>query len=276
MSTTEDEVRRRLLLARETGELQGLLFHSTAEPIVGSLHGDGLGILWTARDPWVSAQYIPNAGVEVMVAKPDAWRMKDRVWPARHDVTYALACEMSGEECRDIDWDWNGRAKSWSAPRGWPTYGEVAAYIEDHYGYRDDPRGLYRIRENAGAVMAADWQLQGQVFVAIDDGLRFRDLRRSADPDLMEREYYDGDGFERALSDGFDGVVVNDHCQADDYGNVPHISFGLNALGLGKVEWVSISAVRRNLDPWFARESVLTPELDVWVDDYSLERRHGL
>lgn len=276
MSTIEEEVRRRLLSSRDKGKVEGLLFHSTAEPIVGSLYGDGMGILWTARDPWVSSQYIPNAGAEVKLSKPDPWRVNDRVAPSKHDVTYSLACEMSGRECVDVDWGWDGRAKSWAVPSGWPTYGEVAAYIEDRYGYVASSAGIYRLRECSGVVMPAEWQMQGQVFVAIDDGLEFKDLRRSCEPDLLEREYYDGDGFARALDLGFDGIVINDHCQADDYGNVPHISFGLNEVGLQKVEWVSLPAVRRHLDPWFAREAVLTPDLDAWIDEWALEPYHGI
>lgn len=261
----EDEIRRRLLCARETGRVEGLLFHSTAEPIVGPLYGDGLGILWTARDPWVSAQYIPNAGSEALLARPDTWTMKERVRPQRHGFVYRLACELSGMECEDVSWSWDGSAQSWRVPDGWPTHADVVAYVEDELGYAANENGVYYIRESGGAVMPAGWQIQGQVFVTLDDDLVFKDVRRSEDPDLQEREYYDGAAFDRALDEGYDGVIINDHCQADDYGNVPHVSHGLNAVGLAKAEWVSIPAVRRHLDPWFERTCALTPDLEDWL-----------
>jgi hypothetical protein len=276
MTGFEDEIRRRLLWAQDTGRVEGLLFHSTAEPIVGPLHGDGLDVLWTARDPWVSAQYIPSAGSEILLARPDDWRLKDRVAPARHNALYGFACEMSGKECSDVEWDWDGRAKSWRVPDGWPTYGDVVGHIEDHYGYVANSNGVYYVRESAGVVMPADWQIEGQVFVALDDGLHFKDVRRSGEPDLTEREYYDGDAFERATDQGYDGVIINDHCQADDYGNVPHLSFGLNAVGREKVEWAALPAVRRHLDPWFSGEAILTPDLDAWLACFEMEAVHAI
>lgn len=280
MEELEREIRRRLAAAEETGKIEGLLFHSTCEPIVGPLHGDMLGILWTARSPWVSSQYIPNAGSEILLAKPESWRLRDRVAPEQHGTFYRLACELTGKECGDIQWGHGGRAESWRVPEGWPTYAEIVAHIEEELGYVANENGIYYIRERLDGsvfrIMPAGWQIQGQMFVALDDGLVFKDVRRTGEPDLMEREYYDGDAFDAAEAQGYDGVIINDHCQSDDYGNVPHVSYGINRIGREKVEWISVPTVRRSLVPWFDGESCLTPDVRSWMEGAMEFEPHGL
>lgn len=269
MADIESEIRRRIELAiEEDRPVEGVLFHATGVDIGGPLRPCGDGVLWTARCPFVAQQYIPASGVEALVSVPDFWRLDSRVSPDQHDTYASLASRISGLECDDIEWDFAGRAKSFRCPAGWPRYREVVAFIQNELGYVAD-NGMYRVKEHAVdgqyVVMPADWSLQGRVFMALDDGLRFKDIRLSGESDLCVKEHMGYDAFEEAAREGWDGVIINDFCQTDDYGNVGHLSFGIGRESAAAVEWISAEARRCQIDPLFDGARV-TDAVREWLE----------
>ena len=209
------ELAERLVRSNENGDaVDGILFHSTVEPIVGRLHGDAFDILWTAKDPYVSSQYIPNAGSERICWRPSTWEMDERVKPGSDSVFYEFACMLTQATCDDITLGRDGRPSSWRYPRSWISYREVVEYLENELGYQCNENGVYSLRQRfdgeAFQTMPADWQVEGRVFMTLSDGLRFLDVRRSSEPDLTEKEYYDAEAFEMAEREGWYGRYGSD------------------------------------------------------------------
>jgi len=267
MTDLEREIAGRLQAARDAGERpKGLLFHGTCESFEDALKGGPYdGVLWTADSPVIAQQYIPSSGSSVLVHRPMDYELKDRVRPNPDSWWNGLAKRISGLECREVELDAYGRAKSWIVPDGWPTYGDCVRHVEEVLGYRTD-RGGYEIRQQLVDGRFEDrpagWQVEGWLYVALSDGLRFKDLRRSSEGDLMDLEYHDVEGFETAASEGWDGVIINDFAQADGHGNVGHVSWGLLPKGLEKAEWIRLPAVRRPLE-----SGHFTPDVEAWLSE---------
>lgn len=66
-------------------------------------------------------------------------------------------------------------------------------------------------------------------------------VRRGDDGDLTDLEYHDHPAFARAQSAGYDGVIINDFAQTN-VGNFGHVSCGINANGLRKLDFLRIDA----------------------------------
>lgn len=275
MTDLEREIIGRLQAAREAGgRPKGLLFHGTCESFEGRpVGGTYDGVFWTADSPVIAQQYIPSSATTVLVHRPRDYEMGDHVRPNPDSWWNGLAQRMSGLKCRDVELDSYGRAKSWIVPEGWPTYADCVRYVEEVLGYRQE-RGGYEIRQQLVDGRFEDrpagWQIQGWLYVTLSDGLRFKDMRRSEDGDLMDVEYHDLDGFARASEEGWDGVVINDFAQADGHGNVGHVSWGLLPRGLAKLDWVRIPAVRRPLECGH-----LTPDVEAWLAEAEAEPRRA-
>lgn len=270
MSWLESEIRRRIREAlAEDRPIEGVLFHATCEDIKGSLRGGGVDrTLWTARCPFVSQQYIPAAGMQLIFQKPSSWEMDSRVRPDEGDVFYALARQMTGSDCKNIRRDGCGMAISFVCDASWPKVGEVVEYMEGELGYVAD-NGLYRLksefRGDTEIVRPAAWSMAGSLWMTIDDDLRFKDVRQSGEPDLTIKEHLAFDLFEEAAMTGWDGVIINDFCQTDEWGNVGHLSYGLTPDAAAAAEWVSIPATRCDIGRLFNGERVTT-ELADWLE----------
>lgn len=244
-----DEIRSRLLAVAGDPALltnSGLLFHGTVEPFDTQPDAVGMdGLLWFARSPLVAQAYIPDSGLSTYVGKPSPFNMDDRVWPnpgfwtdfAVHDLGYALP---------DVEYDDLRRAKSWSATMPWPTYRECLSRLAERgYAFETDPETIKLVmNEGRTHVMPKSWRLPGRVYVTLDQGLRFADFS-TGESDLTEKAHLRFDRFERARSQGADGVIIDDFCQSEDCGNVAHRAYGLFSPAATKLEYLVYDAVHR-------------------------------
>lgn len=272
----EEEIARRIAAALEAGrQVEGVLFHGTAEEIEGGLKPGGDGTLWTSDSPVIAQQYIPASGIESIRSKPMDYELDSRVLPNLNDTFYGLARRISGLEITDVERDHMGQAKSWAVPEGWPTYGDVVRYVEQDLGYDPGRFGSYSLKVvtegGKDRVMPAGWKMAGQLFMTLADGLDLKDVRQASEPDLSLYEHNNVGAFRAAAAEGRDGVVINDFAQTDQYGNFGHLSFGLNRNGLAKVKWVSIPATRFDLnDIW--PFPIVTPDVRSWLDGLVLDQ----
>jgi hypothetical protein len=270
MSWLESEIRRRIDDAAVSGRpIEGVLFHATCEEIDGPLHGGGADrTLWTARCPFIAQQYIPASGMQLIFQKPSSWEMEARVRPDEGNVLYMLAKQMTGSDCHSVRRDDYGMAASFGCDPSWPRIGEVVEYLDEELGYVAD-NGLYRLksefRGDIEIVRPSAWSMPGSLWMTIDDGLRFRDIRQSGEPDLTVREHLAFGAFEDAAANGWDGVIINDFCQTDEWGNVGHLSYGLAPEPAAAAEWISIPAARCDIGRLFDGERV-TDELAAWME----------
>lgn len=271
LEALETEIAARIAAALETGgKIEGVLFHGTAEPIAGNLKPGGDGLLWTSDSPVIAQQYIPAAGIEMIRSRPLPYEMDSRVMPNMNDAFYSLAASISGLEITDVERDRMGMAVSWAVPDGWPTNGDVVRYLEDELGYDAGRYGAYSLKtamvDGREKVMPASWRMAGQLFMTLSDGLDFKDVRQSEEPDLTLYEHNDFAAFGAAEAQGLDGVIINDFAQTDRYGNFGHLSYGLNRRGLSKVGWISLPAVRFELGEILPFPAA-TPDVMEWMAD---------
>lgn len=264
-----NEILARIANAADTGGApEGLLFHGTCERIEGRLRPGGDGILWTSDTSVIAQQYIPAAGIEVMCSQPLPYEMDSRVRPDLNSALYGLACEISGTTVDDVERDAFGFVTSWRIPDGWPTYAAVIEHIEGILGYSAGSNGCYWLKATVEGgierIMPANWKMDGRLFVAMADGLHFKDIRVGEESDLTLYEHNNLDGFRQAEDEGYDGVVINDFAQTTHFGNFGHKSYGLNARALDSMAWISLPAARFDLDCIHPFPAV-TPELTEWL-----------
>jgi len=265
----EREIFERIAAAVKAGcQIEGVLFHGTAEPFDGPLKPGPDGLLWTAKSPVIAQQYIPRAGIETLVSVPLAYELRERVKPRQHDALYKIACLIAGDEITDVERDANGNLVSWAVPKGWPTYADVIRHIEDDLGYKAE-NDVYVISTQLGdggdeTYLPAGWKMSGRLYMTLAEGLILKDIRQGGEPDLTVKEHNNFGGFRKAEKEGYDGVIINDFAQTDLYGNFGHRSYGLNEAGLKKVEWVSIPASRYLLEDAHPMP-ITTPDVDQWL-----------
>jgi hypothetical protein len=257
-------------------------FHGTCEPFDGTPRGGAYDdVFWTADCPAVAQCYIPEAGGQALFCA-SGYQLGDRVRPDRHSTAYALVRQM-GKESPDVEWGSDGRAKSWAVPDGYPTYRDVADWLENSLGYDNlsdcpDRERKYWVKSAFGldgreTYLPASYRIEGRLYVV--DGvrdLRFLDMAEGREGDLTDLDYHKHAWFRRARDEGYDGIVINDFCQSKTHGNVGHRSWGVLPRALGKLRFAEIPCVRFD---WAADESVterLTPEFRQAWEASALER----
>lgn len=228
---TIDEIERRLASIETDEDLKqsGLLFHGTAEPFEGDLRPSSYdGVLWFAKDPLFAQAYIPACGLSSIVSKPSDWQMSEHVRPNQHSFWTEFAVANLGREMPDVEHDAHGQVRSWTIPRGWPTYGECMKALAD-LGYRfDNDSEVVKTSKESGIrkFVAADWLEPGRVYVTALDGLNLLDLS-SGEGDLTDPMHKRLDLFREAEDKGYDGIIIDDFAQSEDCGNVGHRAVGL-------------------------------------------------
>jgi len=222
-----------------------LMFHGTCETIEGPLRGGGYdNILWTAECSVVAQNYIPVSGSIIHVREITTYELKDGVFP--HDFELKL-CGMMGYKAT-IYSEKYGRPSSWA----WYKDGEsihltkkvLKDFIENELQYKP-VNGMYKIRMNLGEIKRADYKIDGQLFIMSVkpcENLKLYDYRRSSGGDLQDPEYNHLKNFKKIREMGYDGVIINDFVQSENWGNVGHTSTGLFPSGIEKVDMISIPA----------------------------------
>lgn len=209
----------------------GLLFHGTCEPIEGGLRpGTYDRVFWTAETPAIAQSYIPEAGLSMILSHPGDWRLNERIRPNLHDPWADLMRQM-GHWPREVEHDHCGRATSWSIGADHPTYGAALLFL-NALGYETGGTIWVSIKL-AGEhqeIRPAAWKQPGFVYVTLNDGLSFRDMRAELMSDLVDPAHVKLDIFRDVEISGPDGIVIDDFAQCGrDHTNVGHVSFGLFA-----------------------------------------------
>jgi hypothetical protein len=266
---SESDIKARAILAATLSDprASGLLFHGTAEPFEGSPKVCGMDdVLWFADSPLFAQAYICPAGLSAIVSKPSDWRMNERVKPDRHSFWTQFATATMGRPLPDVDYDDFGTAKSWGVPADWPTYAECFAALQQlGYSFMDGHEGVKYASGPDGPVARADWLQPGRVFITAADDLRLLD-RSTGESDLLEKAHLDFDLFRFAEKSGFHGIVIDDHAQSSDCGNVGHRAVGLFAATVERLEFVSYDAVHRRMG---GLRTLFTPDFESFAAELS-------
>lgn len=249
----------------------GLLFHGTAENITGKLRGGHYDhVLWTADNPVIAQQYIPESGSSVIYIPPDKWELKSRVKPVEAMPLAHVASLMTNIRLEELERRFNkiGELESWRLPANWPTYEEAMHYLETELGYPANKRNLIKTTfiDNQEVFLPADHKMSGTLYVTSSDNLRFLSIRRTEDGDLTDLDYHKLDLFQKAADAGYDGVIINDFAQTKTFGNLGHIAYGLLPKAAEKIEWVKIPATHFRIDDIDQCQS-LTPDVETWLQE---------
>lgn len=253
------------------------LFHGTAEKIKGPLRGGGYdGILWTAEDSTIAQNYIPVAGSTLYFKEIDSCEIKESVKP--YDIDLKLGEQMGYKAM--IYSEKYGRPNSWSWFKGKKSVhlkkGELKEYIEDFLGYKAK-NGLYKLRMERGKIMPSEYKIQGELYImTLKEGqeIKLFDYRLGNEGDLQNPQYNHLSAFEKIKISGYDGVIINDFAQSNNWGNLGHKSIGLFPSGIDKMEYVSIPAT--NFDFGDSLRVFHTPEYSAYAIRENLENIKGV
>lgn len=236
----------------ENRQPTGLLFHGTVEPITGpSLTAGADGVFWTTTNPRIAQQYMPASGSSQLFGAINTFERDRPVKPFAASPWFVFSKSVSGHTDADFDveMDSHGSLRSWRIPDGWLTYSEAEMALEKRLGYPAGQHHWVKIRRDGDQeeFMPASYQMPGLLYVTLAEGLKFKDLRRSHEGDLMDREDHSYKQFAEADVEGRDGVLINDFAQTDRFGNIGHLSYGILPNRLAGLEWVVIPASRYEL-----------------------------
>ncbi|CAH1691580.1 conserved hypothetical protein [Hyphomicrobiales bacterium] len=223
--------------------VSGLLFHGTCETF-DLIDGGGYdGMVWTTNSPAIAQTYIPVSGIEAMVSAPDRFGLDQGIRPDESRFWPAFAMQECGLEFGDIEWSPHGQAMSWAFKKH-VTYREAVAALES-LGYDLSAGPIWvsqQIIDGRTLTMPADWRMPGRLlFCRMDPNWRWLDISRG-DSDLTDLQYHAHEAFDRAVVEGYDGVIIDDFAQHRVLGNVGHRSWGLLPRTAQALTWSEIPA----------------------------------
>lgn len=215
------------------------IFHGSIEPIQGRLRPGGDQVLWFADDPKIAQLYIPRAGSS-MITGADNLRWPDQD-PKIRMIQHMLGIDYDLDA---VEWDERGRPKSWPLPVGWtdmPTRQQIDQRIRD-LGYAPYHGGIYPSYQFYfdidGSVLPPGGAVKGELFVvAPTQDLRIADIT-DLGGDLTNPAHLWTSLFRQLEDLGYDGVVINDYAQSEEWGNLGHRSLGIFSHALGELELV--------------------------------------
>lgn len=271
--------------AHPANRLPARLFHGTAEPFDGAPAPGGYdGVLWTASSSTIAQSYIPASGSSSCYSFSKA--ADELVPPDKHSTSWALAQQMGYDA--DVVYDAIGRAQTWRMRPRLVRHGEIHDYVRS-LGYEPSSSGvawlkneLVRIPDAAGQMKPtfqfrrADWNMQGRLFILSGfRSMRFANIAE-AEGDLTNVQYHELGLFRELEAQGFDGVVINDFAQTENWGNLGHLAFGFFAAAARRLSFTSIPAIRYEFGPQPSDlNAVDTPELAAFDAQQSVLNEHA-
>jgi hypothetical protein len=203
-----------------------LLFHGTTEEIRGRLDPGGNRVLWFADDPKIAQLYIPRAGLST-IASASSLRL-----PTKHESLRTIQKAIGIDyDLGQVEWDRLDKPRSFASPRGWktlPTDAEIQARIEalGYVPYRG-MLGTYEFYFEDDDLLPPGGLEEGELFVvAPKRDMAIADLT-DLGSDLQDPAHLWLNLFRRLEDDGFDGVVIDDYAQSEEWGNFGHRSLGI-------------------------------------------------
>lgn len=225
------------------------LFHGTAVTFDGRPTPGGYdSVLWTAQEPEVALAYLPSSGIKTGV---HIWQGDDAkvVQPSRHSAMHHIA-KVLGRAAYDVEYGPDGRARSWRYPQSPATEGDVRRYIEDVLGYEPDLNGVYMLATELDPAtgefvyLPADYREPGSLYVL--EG--FKDMKffvmATGESDLTDLQYNRTAQMRQIEAAGYDGVVIDDFLQSENWGNVGHRSIGFFKHAADQLSWHRMDAKR--------------------------------
>lgn len=214
------------------------LFHGTIEPIEGAFRPGGDQLLWFADDPKIAQLYIPRAGLSVFSGPMNLVRPNRD--PHVQAIQHALGIDY---DLGAIEWDARGEPRSWPLPEGWDRLVQPEDIFErlTDLGFEPDAgRGkwaTYRFYfDHDGSVMPPGGAAQGELFItAPTRDLRIADVT-DLGGDLMNPAHLWIPLFRQLDELGYDGVLINDYAQSEEWGNFGHRSLGVFGSAIPDLE----------------------------------------
>jgi hypothetical protein len=210
------------------------LFHGSIEDIEGELRPGGYdSVLWFADMAGIAQLYIPRSGGELFTSSGNIAKPSED--PSIHAIQRLIDLNY---DYNRVEWDDYGRLKSYPVPPGWEELDPNIEYNREaerrlaKLGFKGDGMEgwkTYRFRFHKGRLLPPDESVQGQLCVAVAQ----RDLvlwnKSLGEGDLTNVQYHDLKGFRKAFELGYDGVMIDDFAQSEDWGNIGHMSVGVFA-----------------------------------------------
>lgn len=216
------------------------LFHGTLEEFDDAPRPGGDGVLWLAESPSIAQLYIPCSGGAAGFSPTLLTR------PTKHDALRELQRDIGIEYDHDqVEWDDIGRPVRFMAPDGWDELPTVEYVVSALRGLGFDVESKYSsvlVNTYFDAHGGHRYLLPGQC----RDGTLY--VGHLLEPLLLwsfvntggglnDPQYNWFDKFDVVRSMGFDGVLIEDFAQSEDWGNIGHLSVGLFGEALDAVEW---------------------------------------
>lgn len=252
------------------------LFHGTGERFEGEPRVGCDGVFWAAESSAVAQTYIPRAPGRALLVVSGV-SLDEYIRPDRYSNVYAVAKQF-GPEAQDISYDQLGRAMSWRVPPGYLTGRALVEILESRFGYTNqfDGSGDWRafVLQEGGLVRPAEWRLKGHLLILDGfEGMRLADVSTGEGDltDLQSKKW----GMFKGLADlGFDGVVIDDFCQSEVWGNVGHRAFGFFEHAARRLRVEAIEACHFEWeDTPGALRVTETPEFLEWRAGKAIEER---
>lgn len=250
------------------------LFHATHETFDRPKVGSDL-VFWTAESSAICQAYLPSAEGAIQTRHIFASDMNEPVRPNRADPLYAVAIQM-GFVATDIQLSRTGIAEKWRQPSGYPRYKDMIAYIENVLGYTSVhpiaksyclKRASWNARTHQDEIAPANYQKPGTLWIIEGhEKMRLFDMEASHQhgQHLLDVPPPTGTVFERLISQGYDGVIIPDHCHSQNLGNIAHRSIGLFIKSLACLEMKSIPATHFDWSPGGSSLVLDSPEYASW------------
>lgn len=265
--------------------LPPMLFHGTGAMFDDPPRPGSDGLFWCALDPATAQNYIPATGGKVF-AGFSSYEKNQSVAPHQNDPFFSIALSLSDAAPSDVQRDFRGRATSYRIPKGWPTYQDVGKHIEEVLGYENQHQGSgshrYALRSTGWdavlqlpTIVHNDYREVGQLLIIEGfEHLRLLDIS-TGEGDLSNPQHSKLRLFAQARAQGYDGMVIDDFCQSENWGNVGHTAVGFFDHAIPDLTIHAIDACRHE---WgLDRQALMhtsTPEFEQWQQERLSRARH--
>lgn len=264
--------------------LPQMLFHGTSEHFEGLPKPGSDRLFWTALNPATAQSYIPATGGKV-IAGFTRFEKDHSVPPHQNDPFYSIALTLCASEPDNVQRDFLGRATSHRIPKGWPTYEDVAKHIERVLGYENQHQGSGSHRY---VMRSTGWDAQRRLPLIVHNDFKevgrllmiegFEHLRlldiSTGEGDLTDPQHSKLRLFAQAEAQGYDGVIIDDFAQTENWGNVGHTSVGFFAHAIGDLNIKETAALRHEWGTSVKDLQVTTtPEFEAWQTQHAQRDR---
>ena len=210
MAKSDQNILSKCRSYKDSNQAMGaFFFHGTSNLLLGDLRPGGFdGVFWCANSPAIAQNYI-STGTKALITK-DMLKLRDRVSPSKFGDGMLILKSMGFCESQfDVEYDDQGRMRSYRLPKGHPTYQEAYDWLEKGKGYTA-ARGIYKVLidtwgDQATIKDSSEKMVGRLVILEKDKSFRWLDLRQGDAGDLQLPDHLKLKQFQSAEERGFDG-----------------------------------------------------------------------